>query len=94
MWLKNKTPFRKGEIKTGMYVKIQVSNFHRFPKKIITWGWYKVIGIKDGIKLIASGKTHRRSKPSKWNYPFNIYAQNVLDIASDRDEMIARREMR
>lgn len=65
-------------------------------KKPITRGFYQVVGIKDGIVVKTIVKSHPRSKLGNngydyqiWKYPINL--NNILDLASGRDEMLLKR---
>ena len=62
-------------------------------KKPITRCFYQVIGLRDGIMVKSIQKGHPRANgdTSYGSYKCNIYLNNILDIASGRDEMIEKR---
>tara|TARA_Y100000310_G_C20104073_1_gene544111 strand:- start:193 stop:435 length:243 start_codon:yes stop_codon:yes gene_type:complete len=66
-------------------------------KKPVTRAFYQVTGMKDGIMVRTIQKGHPRASHDEsydtamWRFPVNL--NNILDVASDRDEMITKREM-
>ena len=99
---KNPKPFKKREIKTGMYVKLVMKTADLWErlqgKKAITYSWYKVVSIRDGIMVKRIAKSHKRSKPnpgSAWLMelsPEHCFANKIWDVAKDRNEMIVKRD--
>ena len=105
---KTRPLYRKSDISTGNYVLLAINNEDRYnggesrwvtinpnkpidkvtrnncflhrPKKIKTRGWFKVVGTRDGIMVKTQLSTDQ------------IYLNNVLDLASSRSEMIAKRD--
>ena len=62
-------------------------------KKPITRGFYQVIGVRDGFVVKVIQKPHPRSNACAFDvgYKYPINLNNILDLASGRDEMIQKR---
>ena len=64
-------------------------------KKPITRGFYQVVGVRDGVVVKTIQKPHPRSNGGGFDvgctYPINL--NNILDLASGRDEMMQKRSV-
>tara|TARA_R100001443_G_scaffold113624_1_gene128625 strand:- start:211 stop:492 length:282 start_codon:yes stop_codon:yes gene_type:complete len=80
--------YKSSEVSTGMYIKIQVADHEKFPAKIPTESWMRVVGTRDGIKV------RRYPNPStKHQMPdLTINLNNIIDLADGRGDMIAKRD--
>lgn len=65
---------------------------HKMPKPI-TRGWFKVIGVRDGIVVKSISKPHKRSKANNfYAWDMQVRLNNIIDVAHTREAMIAKRD--